>query len=126
MKTRTMHVMESRINSFGYAIAGIRSMIKTEVNARIHFVFTAIAFILGFLLHISSMEFMVLIIVMALVWMAELFNTAIEKSMDIISVDFHPLIKRVKDLSAGAVLLCSIAAMICGCIIFIPKILLHV
>jgi diacylglycerol kinase len=126
MKIKTAYSTQSRIDSFHYAIQGILSMIKMEMNARIHLAFTVFAFVMGYFLHISSMEFIIMIIVMALVWMAELFNTAIEKSMDLISTDFHPQIKLVKDISAGAVLVCSIAATITGGIIFIPKILLHV
>ena len=126
MKTKTTYSIESRMNSFSNAFQGIQSMIKMEVNAKIHLAFTVFALVLGYLLHISSTEFIFMIIVMAMVWMAELVNTAIEKSMDIISTDFHPQIKLVKDLSAGAVLVCSLAAIVTGCIIFIPKILLHV
>jgi diacylglycerol kinase len=114
------------MNSFSFAFQGIQSMLKTEVNAKIHLAFTVFALVMGYVLHISSMEFIFIIVVMAMVWMAELFNTAIEKSMDIISTDFHPQIKLVKDISAGAVLVCSLAAIATGCIIFIPKILLHV
>jgi diacylglycerol kinase len=126
MKTKPTYSIESRMNSFSYAFQGIQSMIKMEVNAKIHLAFTVLALVLGYLLHISAIEFLFMIVVMAMVWMAELFNTAIEKSMDIISTDFHPKIKLVKDLSAGAVLVCSLAAIVTGCIIFIPKILLHV
>ena len=125
MKTKA-YSLASRIDSFSFALQGIQSMIKMEINARIHLVFTLFALVMGFLLHISSIEFIFMIIVMALVWMAELFNTAIEKSMDLISTDYHPQIKLVKDISAGAVLVCSLAAIVTGCIIFIPKILLHV
>ena len=126
MKTKTTYSIESRMNSFSFAFQGIFSMIKMEVNAKIHLAFTVLAMVVGVLLQISSIEFIFIIVVMAMVWMAELINTAIEKSMDIISTDFHPKIKLVKDLSAGAVLVCSLAAILTGCIIFIPKILLHV
>jgi diacylglycerol kinase (ATP) len=57
----------------------------------------------------------------AFVWIAEMLNTAIEKSMDFISTQKHPQIKLIKDISAGAVLIATIAAVIVGCIIFIPK-----
>ena len=58
---------------------------------------------------------------MAMVWMAELFNTAIEKTMDFISKEAHPQIKLVKDLAAAAVLIAAIAAVLVGALIFIPK-----
>ena len=60
---------------------------------------------------------------MAVVWMAELFNSAIEKAMDFISTEKHPQIKLVKDLAAAAVLITALAAVIVGGIIFIPKFL---
>jgi diacylglycerol kinase len=121
-----MKFINTRINSFGYAMEGIAHMLKMEANAKIHLLLSVTATGLGFALQISPIEWLMLVLIIALVWMAELFNTAIEKSMDIISVDYHPKIKIVKDLSAGAVLVCSIAAVITGCIIFIPKLLLNV
>ncbi|MNL84063.1 Undecaprenol kinase [compost metagenome] len=60
----------------------------------------------------------------ALVWAAEAFNTAIEKLADLVSADYHPVIKGVKDTAAAGVLLLAISAVIVGGIVFIPKILL--
>ena len=75
------------------------------------------------LLKISISEAIALIIVMALVWMAELFNTALEKIMDFISTEHHPQIKLIKDLAAAAVLIAAVAAFLVGCFVFIPKLL---
>lgn len=121
-----MKTFHSRIESFVFAFEGILHMLKMEPNARFHLLTTIVVITMGYVLNISSIEFILVLLSIALVWMAELFNTAIENSMDVISKEFHPGIKTVKDISAGAVLICSIAALAIGAIIFIPKILLYV
>jgi diacylglycerol kinase len=113
-----------RGNSFGYAFSGLKAVFRTEHNMWIHAALTAVALLLGIWLRISAAEWMSLLIVMTLVWMAELFNTALEKTMDFISKEKHPQIKLVKDLSAAAVLVTAVAALIGGGIIFIPKLFL--
>ena len=71
----------------------------------------------------SPVEIIVLVLAVGLVWATELINTVIEKIMDLISVEKNPQIKIIKDMSAAAVLVASITALIIGCIVFIPKIL---
>ena len=112
---------KERGNSFIYAWAGIRALFRTEHNSWIHFALTLLAVGTGFILKISSGEFIAIILSMTMVWMAELFNTAIEKTMDFISKEAHPQIKLVKDLAAAAVLITAIAAVLVGALIFIPK-----
>ena len=111
-----------RIKSFGYAFTGLFELIKSEPNARIHLVATLGVLIAGFLLGLSNAEWCVVLIVIALVWAAEAFNTVIEKLADHLFPEYHETARIVKDVSAGAVLICSIAALICGLIIFLPKI----
>ncbi len=112
---------KERGNSFGYAWDGIKAVLRTEHNTWIHLALTLMAIVLGIVLKISAGEFTALIIVMTMVWTAEIFNTAIEKTMDFISKEKHPQIKLVKDLAAAAVLLTALAALAVGAIIFIPK-----
>lgn len=112
---------KERGNSFTYAWDGIKAVLQTEHNTWIHLTLTGVALALGFILNISAGEFMGLIIVMTMVWTAEIFNTAIEKTMDFISKEKHPQIKLVKDLAAAAVLITAISAIVVGAIIFIPK-----
>ncbi len=112
---------KERGNSFTYAWDGIKAVLRTEHNTWIHLALTVVALSLGFILKISAGEFMGLIIVMTMVWTAEIFNTAIEKTMDFISKERHPQIKLVKDLAAAAVLITALSAIIVGAIIFIPK-----
>jgi diacylglycerol kinase len=115
----------ARAKSFTYAWSGIKAILQTEHNTWIHLAFTIVATILGFVLHISRVEFMVLIIVMALVWVTEMLNTCIEKTMDFITLEQHPQIKIVKDIAAAAVLVMSMAAVVVGCLIFIPKLIYY-
>lgn len=112
---------KERGNSFTYAWDGIKAVLRTEHNTWIHLGLTLLAIVLGFVFKISRGEFIALVIVMAMVWVAEIFNTAIEKTMDFISKERHPQIKLVKDLSAAAVLITAIAALIVGGMIFIPR-----
>ncbi len=115
--------LNKRIKSFGYAFKGIYELIKSEPNARIHLVATIIALSAGFILHISRTEWCIILILTAFVWAAEAFNTVIEKLVDHLFQDYHPTARIAKDISAGAVLICSLAALAGGLIIFLPKLL---
>ncbi len=114
--------LQHRLKSFSYAWAGIKAVLSTEHNTWIHLFLTALAMALGFALQISNAEFILLLIVIAMVWVAEIFNTCIEKIMDFITTENHPKIRQIKDMAAAAVLISSFAALIVGAIIFIPKI----
>jgi diacylglycerol kinase (ATP) len=112
------------IKSFGDAFTGIYELIKSESNARIHFLATVCALIAGVLLRISKTEWCVILIVIALVWAAEAFNTALEKLTDHLFPEYHETARFAKDVASGAVLVCAIAALVCGLIIFLPKLFL--
>jgi diacylglycerol kinase (ATP) len=115
--------LRSRLRSFSYAFAGIRELLAREHNARIHLVATICVIIVGFVLHVSSMEAAVLAVVTGGVWVTEMLNTCIERMMDFFHPEDHPHIKFVKDLAAGAVLVAAITAVVAGLLIFIPKML---
>lgn len=106
------------LTSFGYALNGIRYLFKHENNIRYQLLAGAVTIALGFYLKVSATEWLILLIFIGLVLMAEAFNTAIEKLCDFVHPDQHPKIGIIKDLSAGAVLLISITAAIVGVIIF--------
>jgi diacylglycerol kinase len=110
------------INSFKYAIEGIIASFKSERNMKIHVLATIIVVILGLILKINIVEWCFCIISIVLVISAELLNTAIENIVDMISTEKNEKAKLVKDISAGAVLVLAIGALIIGMIIFIPKI----
>jgi len=110
--------------SFRYAFRGVINLFRFENNARIHLTAAAAVLVAGFYFQLSNAEWALVVTQIALVWAAEAFNTALEKMADAVSPDFHPLIKAVKDLAAGAVLIVAISAAIVGFLIFLPKILL--
>lgn len=113
--------LRARARSFVYAWMGLKALLTTEHNAYIHLAFTLMTLALGCIMHLDATECTLLIFSTALVWMAELFNTAIEKTADLISKEQHPQIKLIKDVSAAAVLVAAVAAFLIGCTIFIPK-----
>jgi diacylglycerol kinase (ATP) len=94
-----------------------------EHNARIHVVATFGVIIAGLVLNVTRTEAAILAIVTGLVWVAEIFNTCVERLADLITKERHPGIKIVKDLAAGAVLTAAITAVIVALFIFIPKII---
>lgn len=109
------------INSFKYAIEGFISSFKTERNMKIHVLAMIIVVILGMYLNLSLIEWCFIAISIALVIGAELFNTAIETIVDMISPQKNPKAKLAKDISAAAVLAFAIGSAIIGLIIFVPK-----
>lgn len=113
---------KARLRSFTYACNGIVTLIAHTHNARIHLFAAVCTVIAGGLLGLSASEWIVITFAIAAVFMAEAFNSAIEYLADLISPDYHPLIKKAKDIAAAAVLIIAIAAAIAGLIIFIPKI----
>ncbi len=115
-----MNELKSRIKSFVYAFKGIRSLLIKEHNAWIHCIAIMLVTICGFKFQITSTEWCVILLCFGLVLSAEAFNTAIERLVDLVSPDYHPIAGDVKDVAAGAVLICAIAAAIIGCIILIP------
>jgi diacylglycerol kinase (ATP) len=114
--------LAGRVKSFGYAWSGIVRFFITEVHARIHLLASIMAAILCFIARVSIMEAVAVTLCIALVWITEMINTAIEKTMDFISLEKHPQIKVVKDIAAGAVLIAALTALIVAAFIFIPKI----
>ena len=110
------------INSFNYAIEGFISSFKTERNMKIHVLAMAVVLALGFYFKLNSIEWCVIATAIALVIGAELFNTAIETIVDMVSPEKNPKAKLAKDISAAAVLAFAIGAFVVGALIFIPKI----
>lgn len=114
------------LKSFAAAFNGIRCCFISETNFKIHVIFAVVTIALGFLLAISATEWLALIFCIAFVITMEMLNTALEKLCDIIHAAIHPVIKKVKDIAAGAVLLSAIASFIIGGIIFLPKIIVFI
>ncbi len=114
MKTRNM------LESFYYAFSGIGYGFLTERNLKFHLLAGIIVIILAIYLQIDRIEWALLLFTIFLVFIAETINTAIEKTIDLVTSEYHPLAKRAKNLAAGAVLLSAINALIMGAIIFLP------
>ena len=111
---------KGRLNSVRCAIKGWQSLFRSEPNARVHLVATLVVIVAGWLAGINRTEWMAICIVTALVWVAELFNTSVEKAMDSVKPERDPRVGEVKDLAAGAVLLAACLALVVGCLVFIP------
>ncbi len=111
------------INSFGYALDGIKYAFKYEQNIIVHFIVTIIVVIAGIFLHISFFEWLIVVMAIGLVVATELINTSIEALVDLACPEINSLAKIAKDTAAGAVLVFALTAVIVGLIIFVPKIM---
>ena len=108
--------------SFVYAIRGVKLLFRTERNAWIHLAIMSCAVALGFIFSISSTEWIMIILCSGLVLGTEAMNTAIEYLANYCTPEKDEQIRKVKDVAAGAVLICAFASLIVGLIIFTPKI----
>lgn len=110
------------IGSFNAAVEGFIYVLKTERNMRTHFLAALFFLLLGIYLSFTAAEIMILAITITLVLAAEMINTAIELTVDMIQKEFHPIARIIKDVSGGAVLLTAINAVIVGYILFAKRI----
>ena len=108
------------IKSFGYAIQGIVTAMH-EQNFRFHLLSAVIVIIAGLFTGLSIIEWIIIVLVITLVIGAEMFNTAIERVVDLVSPDYHPLAKQAKDIAAASVLVFAVCSVIIGLLIFLPK-----
>ena len=111
------------VNSFKYAFEGIRQTYIGEQNLKIHTFIAILVIVFGFFLKISYVEWLVCLVLIGLVLMAEFFNTAVEYVVDLASPRIHPLAKAAKDTASAGVLIMAIMSAIVGGIIFIPKLI---
>lgn len=122
MKTQEFS-LRSRVRSFRFAMDGISSFFQREHNAWLHLMATVVVFTLAALVPVTKTELLALVFAIGLVWVAEIFNTCIERVMDFVSEHQHPQIKFIKDLAAGGVLVAAITAVVTAAIVFIPKLI---
>ncbi len=112
------------VRSFSHALYGIKETWFCERNFKLHTIFGTTALAVGFLLKIDAYCWLALVLVISFVLTAELVNTALEHLVDLAANSlYHPLAKAAKDAAAGAVLISSFSAVICGLIIFGPRLL---
>lgn len=114
---------KKRLIGFSFAFNGIRQVIKSERNFQIHLIITFFVIVLGLLLRISLIEWAITFLVIGLVFISEVINSAIERAIDYIKPDIHPAAKIIKDMSAGAVLIAAGISVIIGLIVFLPKVI---
>jgi len=120
MSNPSISPIRRSLRSFTFAFAGLRFLLKNEVNSRIHLLMTILVIGAGFYFQIGLLKWSIIILCIAMVFTAELFNTAIEKTIDYISAEKHPAAGAIKDLSAAAVLVAAVASLVTGIIIFLP------
>ena len=117
----------SRTQSFAAAVKnalnGIINFFRSERNAKIQALVTVVVLLTSAFLRLSSTEWILILLCIGAVLTAEMMNSALEHVCNLVQTEYHPLIKKIKDVSAGAVLTASVISVIIGMIIFIPKLL---
>ena len=109
------------MRSFGYALEGIATMLRTQPNFWIHVLAAAAAVVLGISVRLPPGELALIILTIAVVLVVEAINTAVETICDLVSPAPHPLVKRAKDISAAAVLIAALGALTIGILLFGPR-----
>ncbi|WP_077214013.1 diacylglycerol kinase family protein [Bacillus dakarensis] len=111
------------IHSFQYALKGIKTALAEERNMRIHFSVSIAVILLGLITKITATEWLFVLIAIGGVFSLELINSSIERVVDLVTKEYHPLAKQAKDLAAGAVFIYAILSVIVGMIIFLPRLI---
>ena len=119
-----MKPQQSLLKSFVNAFAGMRHFFVNDRNGKIHLTITLIVLAASLGFQITSIEWVLILLCVAMVIGLEMLNSALEKLSDMVEPNHHPTIKVIKDVSAAAVVLASIISVIIGIIIFLPKALL--
>ena len=110
--------LKKRLASCGFALEGLLTIFREQVNFRIHCFAALIVIFIGLYLEINRMEWCILVIVISIVWVAEGINTALEYLCDRVTTETDFMIKKSKDIAAASVLISATAALIVGIIIF--------
>jgi len=115
MKSRSL------LQSFNYAIDGLIYVLRTQKNMRIHLAAAAVVLGLALYLRLDTWSFIALIFASGLVMVAELINTAVESTIDLVTTTYDPMAEIAKNVAAGAVLLASITAVLIGYLVFFSR-----
>lgn len=107
--------------SFKYAFRGLKAVISSERNAKIHLGFAILAILLSLIVRVSAMEFLFVFSSIVMVFFSEIVNTAIEKSLDLISQENNHLVQLIKDMMAAAVLVTALGAIVVAGVVFGPR-----
>ena len=115
--------LSARLRSFGHAFRGLKVLLQTQHNARIHAAATVLVVAAGLTLRISPAEWAAIVLAAVCVWAAEALNTSIEFLVDLASPELHPLAAKAKDVAAAAVLVAAIGSLLVGILVFTPHVL---
>ena len=107
-----------------FAMRGLRTLAIAERNFKIELALAFFVFALAYFFRIERWEWGLVVLAVSLVFLAELINTAIEKTLDHLHPEEHERVGDIKDLSAGAVLLTALFALFVGLLVFLPRLLL--
>ena len=118
-----MKTKQTLVKSFQHAFSGMKYFFLQDRNGKIHLSSAILVIAFSFALKISSGEWVIVLLCIAIVMSLEMINASIEKLCDLVQPDFHPVIKIIKDICAGAVLLAALVSAVIACVIFIPKII---
>ena len=120
-KQEPIFSLAARVRSIRYAVAGLRVLLQSQYNARIHTAATIAVVIAALVVRVSPLEWTLLVLAIGMVWAMEALNTAIELLADEISLEQRPRIGQAKDVAAFGVLASAIAAVLIGLFIFLPR-----
>lgn len=115
--------VNARIQSVRYAINGLMILWQEQHNCRVHFIATVLVLLCGLMLSISATEWILLLLLIAMVWVAEALNSSVEYLCDRVTTEQDPLIAKAKDVAAAGVLIAAILAAVGGLILFIPALM---
>jgi undecaprenol kinase len=123
MDSRVKDQSNRLMKSFSYAIVGIKTGIKAERNMRIHLICSVLVIGCSCYFSINKLEWLFILLAIGGMFALELMNTAIERVVDLVTEEYHPLAKQAKDVAAGAVFIYAILSILIGFIIFVPYVL---
>ena len=118
--------MKDRWRAFGYALAGLVHLLRSQPHARFHLAATIVVVAVGGWLGLSALGWGLIVFAIGLVWVAEALNTAIEETVDLASPDRHPKAKAAKDVAAAAVLLAAATAVAVGLVVLGPPLIVRI
>ncbi|MEN6521344.1 MAG: diacylglycerol kinase [Armatimonadota bacterium] len=110
--------LKNPLNGFKYAMEGVAHVFRTQRHMRFHFLVLVLVLLAGLVFELNRVEMMILLFTVTLVLTAEMFNTAIEAVVDLVTQSYHPLAKFAKDIAAGAVLITVLNALIVAVLLF--------
>ena len=119
-------IRQKLLESLNSAVEGFIYVLKTQRNMRLHFLMAALVLVLGIFFNLPKLELLVILFAVMLVLVLEKVNTAMELTIDLVKESYHPLARIIKDITAGAVFLASMTALIVGYIIFSGRFALHI